>query len=169
MIARIENLTRHYADGFQLKDSTPIRELAHLMKNRAHGVQVRLTWECEGNNFELNIPTQKVDELSLSVSLLPDASGLICFAGKLEADNAYILDPYGRMRYGLRVPYELTGLDIPQDNEMWFRNIATHKDGKFGVSAWIEGSGSGGYAEGDWYFELDYHTGKFLWGREIRI
>ena len=45
---------------------------------------------------------------------------------------------------------------------MWFRNVGTHNEGQFGVIAWIE------YA-GDFYFELDYHEGKFLWGKEIRF
>lgn len=58
---------------------------------------------------------------------------------------------------------------------MWFKTVSepyvnpkTGEKGNFGVSAYIEGSGSGGYAEGDWYFELDYHGGNFLWGKEIR-
>lgn len=106
---------------------------------------------------------------------LPDASGFIIFQSKRNTDNCVLRDAYGKDRMRLTVPLQLTGLDIPKDVEMWFKNISdpykNPKDGQvgiFGVTAWVEGSGSGGYLEGDWYFEFDYHTGTFLWGREIR-
>jgi len=106
---------------------------------------------------------------------LPDASGFIVFQGKRNTDNCVLRDVYGKDRMRLIVPYELTGLDIPKDTEMYFKHISEPyrnpkdgQEGNFGVKAWIAGSGSGGYLEGDWYFELDYHAGKFLWGREIR-
>lgn len=112
----------------------------------------------------------------ISINLLPDSSGFLRFeSGWDRPDNCLLLDAYGKERMRLTVPWELTELDIPKDVAMCFKNVSSPyinpkngKQGQFGVSAWIEGSGSGGYAEGDWYFELDYHTGKFLWGKEIR-
>lgn len=99
---------------------------------------------------------------------LPDSSGFIIFDDKRDKDNCVLLDVYGKERMRLIVPWELVGREIPETAEMWFRNIdgpyvnpVTGKQGNFGVSAWIE------YA-GDYYFELDYHTGKFLWGKAIR-
>lgn len=169
MTARIVNLTRHYADGFELKDELSISEKVRLMKDRPPAGLVRVAWECDGKNFELSALNPKRGDQPLSVSLLPDASGLICFERNRMANNAYILDPDGKMRYRLVVPWELTGRDIPATSEMWFSHVAVHEDGEFGLNAWIEGTGSGGYSEGDWYFELDYRTGRFLWGKEIRI
>ena len=102
---------------------------------------------------------------------LPDASGFIVFESKRETDNCLLLNAFGMERMRLTVPVELTKRAIPKTNQMYFCNISapwTEFGGKFGVHAWIEGSGSGGYLEGDWYFELDYHTGRFLWGREMR-
>ncbi|HET6553642.1 MAG TPA: hypothetical protein VFG49_08900, partial [Dyella sp.] len=93
---------------------------------------------------------------------LPDSSGFICFEAVFKPDNCYVLDAYGKERYRLRVPWELTAYDVPSGAKMWFRNVSTHPDGQFGVTAWIE------YA-GDFYFELDYHEGRFLWGKEIRF
>lgn len=50
---------------------------------------------------------------------------------------------------------------------MWFIGLESPPaDGKYGVAAHIEGAGV--KFGGDYYFELDYHTGQFLWGREIR-
>jgi hypothetical protein len=112
----------------------------------------------------------------VSFKLLPDSSGFLRFeSGWDRADNCLLLDAYGKERMRLTVPWELTGREISKDAVMCFKNVSEPyinpmdgKQGQFGVSAYIEGSGSGGYAEGDWYFELDYHTGKFLWGKEIR-
>lgn len=100
--------------------------------------------------------------------LLPDASGFIVLGGKRSSSNCVLLDVFGKEKVRLIVPWELTRRDIPLGAEMWFRNVSppyvnpeTGEEGQFGVSAWIE------YA-GLYYFELDYHTGKFLWSKEIR-
>jgi hypothetical protein len=94
--------------------------------------------------------------------VLPDSSGLICFESGFTPDGCYVLDAYGKERYTLTVPWELTPYEVPAGAKMWFRNVGTHPDGQFGVTAWIE------YA-GDFYFELDYHKGCFLWAKEIRF
>jgi len=109
-----------------------------------------------------------VDKWIYSI-LLPDSSGFIGFEEGLKPDGCLLLDAYGKERRRLTVPWELTRRDVPKQAEMWFRNIdgpydnpITGEKGEFGVSAWIE------YA-GDYYFELDYHAGKFLWGKPIRF
>jgi len=115
-----------------------------------------LTWTVDGEPMCISM------RASLNVWVLPDDSGLICFEGERSKDNCYVLDAYGSERCRLRVPWELTPYDVPSTAKMWFRNIGVHPDGEFGVTAWIE------YA-GDFYFELDYREGRFLWGKEIRF
>ncbi|WP_201313833.1 hypothetical protein [Dyella sp. EPa41] len=117
---------------------------------------VEISWIVNGRR--LSLPMRK----GLLINVLPDASGFICFEDDRDTDNCYVLDAYGKERYRLRVPWELTPYDVPPGAKMWFRNVGTHMDGQYGVTAWIE------YA-GDFYFELDYHEGRFLWGKEIRF
>lgn len=169
MNALIMKLRRHFLDGLSFDDDISLEDKSRLMKGRAPNPLVKLTWIYNSELFGLDV------NLTTSISKLPDSSGFIAFEDDWMLDNCLLLDAYGKERMRLMVPWELTELDIPKDAVMSFKNISdpykNPKDGKlgqFGVSAWIEGSGSGGYAEGDWYFELDYHTGKFLWGREIR-
>jgi hypothetical protein len=105
------------------------------------GEVTHYTWIINGKLYSApaNIASQSWNEL-------PDGTGFILFETKRHTDNCYVTDAYGEVLYRLTVPRELTGPDIPPSDEMWFRNVATHRDGKFDVSAWIEGSGSGGYA-----------------------
>lgn len=111
-------------------------------------------WYVEGERFFCRKAAYWVE--------LPDSSGFICFYDNLSNDNCSLLDVYGRERFRLAVPCELTPYEVPPGAEMWFRNIGTHPNGQFGVTAWIE------YV-GDFYFELDYRGGRFLWGKEIRF
>ena len=131
-----------------------------------------------GTHFSWYVGDERIERAVdkwIYVHELPDASGFIGFEKDWKPDNCLLFDAYGKERMRLTVPWELTGRQIPKDAVMTFKNVSAPcinpqdgKVGQFGVSAYIEGSGSGGYAEGDWYFELDYHTGKFLWGKEIR-
>jgi hypothetical protein len=67
----------------------------------------------------------------------------------------------------LDVPWRMTGATNPEcgkyptgfigETTPW-DNPATGEEGKFGVKAYVEGF----YGEA-FYFELDYHTGQFLW------
>lgn len=125
-------------------------------ENLIFGPIAKYTWTI-GNDF-----CQIINSNNISLSELPDCSGFICFEEGSNVDNCTILDEYGRLKYRLAVPFRLTGKTVPQGAEMWFRNVGDHKEGRFGVTAWIE------YA-GDYYFELDYQVGKFLWGKEIRF
>lgn len=102
--------------------------------------------------------------------LLPDATGFIAFEQGWKPDNCLLLDAYGKERMRLVVPWELTGSTNPESAKAptSFANVsepydnpADGKKGQFGVTAWVEHAGN-------YYFELDYHTGKFLWGKAIR-
>jgi hypothetical protein len=151
MTAKISNFTLHNARG----ESVLASELAQwaLRAQRPFNV-ASYSWMVNGKLIS-RIKNSYWREL-------PDASGFICFEDDRDTDNCYVTDIYAEQRYRLRVPWKLTPYEVPPGAKMWFRNEGTHNDGKFGVTAWIE------YA-GDFYFELDYHEGRFLWGREIRF
>ena len=124
---------------------------------------MKVTWEYLGDRHALDTYDPDFNDIPLSVNLLPDAMGLICIEPRYDRhDNCYVVDGYGKCKYRLTVPWRLTGYEVPPGAQMWFRNMGTHREGQFGVTAWIE------YA-GDFYFELDYHEGKFLWGKKIRF
>jgi hypothetical protein len=162
MNAVIRNLTRHYANGLSLPDSMSVGEKARLFVSGQESRLARLTWDCIDKEFELDAHFEHAD-IPLSVNLLPDASGLICVEPTYsKADNCYVLDAYGKLRYRLTVPCELTPYEIPSTAKRWFRGSSAHHDGQFGITAWIE-------CAGDFYFELDYLAGRFLWGKEIRF
>ncbi len=101
---------------------------------------------------------------------LPDATGFIGFESDWRPDNCVLLDVYGKERMRLTVPWKMTGSSDPASgvSPTSFTNITapcinptTGEIGLFGVSAWVERAGK-------YYFELDYHTGQFLWCRQIR-
>jgi hypothetical protein len=101
---------------------------------------------------------------------LPDASGFIAFESDWKPDNCVLLDVYGKERMRLTVPWEMTGSTHPEsahgptsfaNTSAPYEHPQTGERGKFGVTAWVE-------RMGQFYFELDYHSGKFLWCRQIR-
>lgn len=101
---------------------------------------------------------------------LPDASGFIAFESDWRPDNCVLLDVYGKERMRLTVPWQMTGSAHPESSQppTSFANTSapcehpqTGKKGIFGVTAWVE-------RMGNFYFELDYHSGQFLWCRQIR-
>jgi hypothetical protein len=102
--------------------------------------------------------------------VLPDASGFICFEDDWKPDNCLLLDVYGKERMRLTVPWQFTRPRNPESarpptsfarvNEPCI-NPADGTEGQFGLNAWVEHAGT-------YYFELNYHTGQFLWGKEIR-
>lgn len=122
-------------------------------------------------SWEVNGAEKRIDDLKskLLIHLLPDASGFICFESDSKPDNCILLDAYGKERIRLTVPWQMTGSTSPESGQppTCFENISTPyinptdgKEGQFGVTAWVE------YA-GKYYFELDYHTGQFLWCKRI--
>jgi hypothetical protein len=149
--AKISNFTLHNAGGESVLSSELI------------GWALKAQWPFNVASYSWTVDGEPFSHTKDSFwEELPDASGFICFESGFKPDNCYILDAYGKLRYRLHVPWELTGYEVPHGAKMWFRNVGTHNDGQFGVTAWVE------YA-GDFYFELDYHEGRFLWGREIRF
>lgn len=95
--------------------------------------------------------------------LLPDNSGFICFERDWVPNNCTLLDEFGKERFRLTVPWQLTNaqnrksegpptsfarLDGP------VRNPADGRIGEFGVVAWVE------YA-GFYYFELNTVRANF--------
>jgi len=105
-----------------------------------------------------------------ALHLLPNASGFICFEIEWKPNNCLLLDAYGNERMRLTVPWQLTRPKNPESAKppTSFANIsgpfvnpADGKVGQFGVTAWVEHAGK-------YYFELDYPSGQFLWGKEIR-
>lgn len=149
----ISDLIIHGSEG----EAIPYDNFLDWVAREKHGIaETHLSWMAGEHRRRL------LTGKSLNAVRLPDASGFICFEAARKTDNCYVLDANGKQRYRLTVPWELTGREVPRGAEMWFRNVGQHKDGKFGVTAWIE------YA-GDYYFELDYQSGQFLWGKEIRF
>lgn len=154
-MSRVENATLINGRG----ESVAIDELIHWHPPEGDWrpfLSTKLTWTVDG--MHKGLPLEK----KLYVKVLPDASGLICFEGGFRDDNCYVLDAYGEFRYRLTVPCELTKYEVPMEAKRWFRGLGSCLGGQYGVFAWIE-------CAGDFYFELDYHTGRFLWGKEIRF
>jgi hypothetical protein len=123
------------------------------------------SWAVGDQTFEV-----AADLANVSWHELPDASGFICFEKPWVPNNCLLLDVYGKERMRLTVPWQLTKPQNPESAKPPtsfarvsppFINPVDGKEGKFGVNAWVEHAGT-------YYFELDYHSGQFLWGREIR-
>lgn len=102
---------------------------------------------------------------------LPDATGFISFESAHIPNNCALLDAYGKERMRLTVPWQLTAANNPASNapptSFWgisdpYVNPADSKLGVFGVKAWVE-------LAGEYYFELDWRTGQFVWGKEVRF
>lgn len=150
-MSKVDTFTLHNANGESVLAADLIRW--GLKEGRLFNV-TSYSWFVDGRPFSCETVAYWTE--------LPDSSGFICFEAEFKPDNCYVLDVYGKERYRLRVPWELTPYEVPSGAKMWFRNVGTHMDGQFGVTAWVEHAG-------DFYFELDYHEGRFLWGREIRF
>lgn len=129
------------------------------------GKLTHYTWMVGDERISAQVDAEK------SLHVLPDASGFICFARGNVPNNCTLLDAYGKERMRLTVPWQLTTANNPASNapptcfaglSSPYINPANGKIGQFGVKAWVE-------LGGEYYFELDWHTGKFLWGKEIRF
>ena len=140
-------------------------------------------WKSKTGQFEIFGPIESyswdVDGISLKFSEnienvnwdpLPDEGGFICFENGWEPDNCLLLDAYGKKRIRLTVPWQLTRHANPESAKpptsfagvsVPYINPADDNVGQFGVTAWVEHAGM-------YYFELDYQTGIFHWGKEIR-
>lgn len=165
----IHNFVKHDSRGLDIPENNPFDPFDpsdERSKQYPGVLQIgRVTWEDEsGRSYSLNAK-------DLFVQILPDRSGLICLESNRQGSKfetsmqtaAFILNTDGSLRCRLEVPTELTGRDVPASASKSFGWIEKSSIGeaRYGLVASIE------YA-GDYYFELNYHTGEFLWGKEIR-
>lgn len=127
--------------------------------NTGFGPIVGYQWLADGVQFKVGIDTKRTNWYEL-----PDASGFICFEADREPDNCLLLDAFGHIRKRLTVPWHMTGAQTPVGVTFGnidgpYTNPVDSKMGKFGVSGWV--------GESKFYFELDHHTGVFLWCKRI--
>lgn len=161
----IENLKKHNSRGQSVLFSTFKSWRDPVTRSDIFGPVIAYSWTVDEKLASLKDPKK-----NFSLHLLPDASGFICFENPWVPNNYLLLDAYAKERVHLTVPWQLTKPQNPKsaDPPTFFAplsdpyiNPADGKPGQFGITAWVE------YA-GRYYFELDYHSGQFLWGREIR-
>ncbi len=160
----VEKLVLQNNKGNVLPDDGFLTELKKWKTNHPNeptfGPIVKHTWQVGSEVYER--PNPRNDGLDV----LPDTSGFLLCEKLERSDNLVLLDPFGKERMRLSVPWQLTrkpqpemaeypshfiGLTTPWDNP------ETGQVGKFAVLAWVQ------YA-GDYAFELDWETGQFLWG-----
>ncbi len=167
-MSKIKNLMRHNNRGDSWPDKNFLEHLHEWDKTHPnesiYGPIVKYTWEVDGVMYE----RRNVGHDQLCV--FPDEQGFIAFEEGWKPDNCLLLDAYGQERMRLTVPRHLTGGLVDPSYETGeaafvnvsepYKNPLTGVVGKFGVTAYVEG--------GKFYFELDYHTGEFLWCRQIR-
>lgn len=122
------------------------------------------SWEADGKEIY-------VLKNGFNLYLFPDASGFIRIETNSMPNNCTLLDAHGKERMRLTVPWQLTTANNPESNAAPtcfvstcdpYINPADGRPGQFGVRAWVEFAG-------EYYFELDWRTGKFLWGKEVRF
>jgi hypothetical protein len=108
---------------------------------------------------------------NFNLYLLPDATGFVRIDKSQVPNNCALLDAHGQERMRLIVPWQLTTSRNPESalpptcfisTGGPYVNPANNELGQFGIRAWVENGG-------EYYFELDWQMGKFLWGREIRF
>jgi hypothetical protein len=164
-IYRVGNFAMHGSSGVSVVVKDFLKWLETHSSSELGEKIVAYSWNVDEKYFKKNIDISKQCWREL-----PDSSGFICFESESKSDNCTLLDAYGKERMRLTVPWQMTGSTSPESGlpPTSFENIsapyinpADGKEGKFGVTAWVE------YA-GKHYFELDYHTGKFLWCKRIR-
>jgi hypothetical protein len=165
-MSRVERFTLHNDRG-QSVLSCDLLKWADALNpsDDIFGPVIRYSWVVDGIQYKRwNQPP------NFSLHELPDASGFVGFERDRKVDNCLLLDAFGKERMRLTVPWQLTRPQNPESAKppTSFSNLsdpyinpADGKGGEFGVTAWVELAGM-------YYFELDYHTGQFLWGREIR-
>ena len=129
------------------------------------------TFDATGYSWYVGEQKVRLVGKDLYLCLLPDSSGFICFERDQFPNNCTLLDAYGKERMRLTVPWQLTTANNPASNapptsfagiSQPYINPADGKKGQFGVKAWVEFAG-------EYYFELHWRTGQFLWGKEIRF
>lgn len=157
----ITDFTKHDKRGFDIPESMP---LAEYSKHFPLPLEiVRVSWR------DSHLDRHEIDAKDIFVAILPDREGLMCLETPRSVGGSYrgytgafVLNENASLRYKLGVPIELTNRDLLPDVVRYFSWIEYSKNyGRYGLVAVIAGAGT-------YYFELDYHTGQFLWGREIK-
>jgi len=167
MSSKIENFGMHGSTGlFVAHDKWGDWVLEHQNKpgytqENGYGLGVVLShsWEIDGKT--ITVPNAQWTYSTL----LPDRSGFIGFERERKPNNCVLLDAFGKERMRLTVPWKLTGAGSSEsatfgDVDGPYADPSTGVLGVFGVSGWV--------GNAKFYFELDYHTGKFFWCKRIR-
>ena len=133
----------------------------HHSNEFVYGPIVKHSWQVNGKPYE------RLNPRNDGLSELPDASGFLLCENVKRIDNLLLLDAYGKERMRLSIPWEMTGEEFVEGGkEQTFflgltspwPNPKTGEEGKFGVKTCALDRWGMAY-----YFELDYHSGKFLW------
>lgn len=161
----VENVMLHNDKGETLPDENFLEHIEQWRKLHpgefVFGPIVKHTWLVDGQVCERENPRND------HFRMLPDRSGFLLCENLKRSDNLLLLDAYGNERMRLDVPWRMTGATNPECGEYPTGfiglttpcpNPATGEEGKFGVKAYVEGF----YGQA-FYFELDYHSGEFLW------
>lgn len=169
MIKKLEAFALHNDRGQSILDGELLswRKIYPNSKADIFGPVVAYSWFVDGVEIFLDDASSQ-----LSLHELPDASGFIGFERSKPSmpNNCLLFDVYGKERMRLRVPWQLTKAQNPESakpptsfalTSEPYINPADGQLGQFGITAWVEHAGM-------YYFELDYHSGEFLWSREIR-
>ncbi|MDW5443186.1 hypothetical protein [Polaromonas sp. SM01] len=163
MSAFVKNLTLHNAQGEEILASEILEWVAKQTPWRPFNTTA-YSWSV--NEKTICLPLE-----NFSLYLLPDASGFVRIEKDRVPNNCVLLDAHGQERMRLIVPWQLTTSRkaesaLPSTSFIStggpYENPMNNEMGKFGVRAWVE-------LGGEFYFELDWRTGEFLWGREIRF
>lgn len=161
----VENLMLYNNGGDVLPDENFLKHLKQWQKRHSDefvfGPIVKHTWLADGVFCERKNPQND------HFRILPDASGFLLCENVKRSDNLLLLDAFGKERMRLDVPWRMTGATNPEYGkyptgfiglDTPYPNPDTGEEGKFGVKAYVEGF----YGQA-FYFELDYHAGRFLW------
>ena len=148
--------------GFDVPESIPLEE---------YGGRFPLPLKIERVGWcDSSRKLHELDAKELLIRVLPDRSGLICLEtpksikGRYVGQSgAFVLNEDASLRYRLQVPAELANRDVSTDSVRYFVWVEHSKErNQYGLTAVIADAG-------EYYFELDYHTGRFLSGTEIRF
>lgn len=157
----IHNFVEHDIRGFDIPEHLSVEDQEKLCPGpfRIH----RISWT------DSNGHKHTFDSTNLYARVLPDRSGII-FLERPDSTGAHqirqhcgaiILNEDGSERCRLEVPIELIQKDVSPTTSRYFAWIEQSAS-NFGVTAIIDDAG-------EFYFELDYNSCRFLWGRAIRF
>lgn len=162
----VNNFTLHGSSGVEVLDAEFLDWLKNHKSEELGEKIVAYSWTVAGRHIK-----RPVDTAEMTWHLLPDASGFLCCERAHTPNNCTLLDAFGQERMRLTVPWPLTTANNPASNapptSFWgvsgpYAHPTNGQVGQFGIKAWVE-------LAGEYYFELDWRTGEFLWGGEIRF